>query len=186
MNARLAELLDAEGKLARTDPLTGVWNRRAFLERLHDELARARRAGSAVCIAALDLDNFKRVNDRFGHPEGDAFLKQVAEALRETIRASDVAARLGGDEFFVLFPDASRDAVESIAHRLVARLRALGAQYDGLDVGASVGMAWFDSAPETAEIAIARTDHALQDAKSAGKHRLLLWTSDAERAIARP
>jgi diguanylate cyclase (GGDEF)-like protein len=110
----------------------------------------------------------------------------VAQALRETIRASDVAARLGGDEFFLLFPDATRDAVEPIAHRLVVRLRALGERYDGLDVGASVGMAWFDAAPETAEIAIARTDQALQDAKGAGKHRLVLWASDAERASARP
>jgi diguanylate cyclase (GGDEF)-like protein len=183
MNARLAKLLDAEEKLARTDPLTGLPNRRAFLERLSDELARARRNRQPICIAYIDIDNFKRINDEKGHVEGDEFLRQVAEAIRETVRASDVAARLGGDEFAVLFTDAHRSAVEPLAHRLLTRTQALGERYPRLDIGASVGMAWFAAAPESAEQLLDRADGAMYEAKSAGKHRFALWTSDAESPV---
>jgi diguanylate cyclase (GGDEF)-like protein len=183
MNVQLATLLDAEEKLARTDALTGLPNRRAFLERLSDELARARRSGQPVCIAYIDIDNFKRINDAKGHVEGDEFLKQVAQAVRETIRASDVAARLGGDEFAVLFTDAKRSAVEPLARRLLTRARSLGERHPGLDVGASVGMAWFESAPDSPEQLLDRADGAMYEAKSAGKHRFALWAGDAEKPL---
>jgi diguanylate cyclase (GGDEF)-like protein len=181
VNARLSELLHGAEKLARTDPLTGLPNRRAFLERLSGELAHAKRSGDPVGIAYIDIDNFKRINDEKGHVEGDEFLKQVAQAIRETIRGSDVAARLGGDEFAVLFTDAKRSAVEPLAHRLLARARALGDRYPRLDVGASVGMAWFDSAPEDPELLLERADGAMYEAKSAGKHRFALWTGGAAK-----
>jgi diguanylate cyclase (GGDEF)-like protein len=181
VNARLSHLLDAEEKLARTDALTGLPNRRAFLERVSDELARAKRSRNPVCIAYIDIDNFKRINDDKGHVEGDAFLKQVSRAIRETIRASDVAARLGGDEFAVLFTDAQRAAVEPLARRLLSRTQALGERHPGLDVGASVGMAWFDAAPDSAELLLDRADGAMYEAKSAGKHRFALWAGDSEK-----
>ena len=183
VNARLAELLTGAEKLARTDPLTGLPNRRAFLERLADELARARRNQSPVCIAYLDVDNFKNLNDQKGHIEGDEFLKHVAEAIKDTVRETDVAARLGGDEFAVLFTDAKRIAVDPLAHRLLARMRALGERYPGLDLGASVGMAWFESAPDGPELLLQRADGAMYQAKSAGKHRFALWSGDAEKPV---
>ncbi len=183
VNARLAELLDGAQKLARTDPLTGLPNRRAFLERLSEELARARRADEPVCIAYIDVDNFKKLNDKRGHVEGDEFLRRIAHAIKDTVRAGDVAARLGGDEFAVLFSDAKRIAVEPLAHRLLARVRALGDRYPGLDLGASVGMAWFASAPEAAEQLLDRADGAMYSAKSAGKHRFALWAGDAETPV---
>src|SRR4051812_6426333 len=176
VNSRLAELLSGAEHLARTDPLTGLPNRRAFLERLGDELARARRNGTPVSIAYLDIDNFKRLNDKHGHAEGDAWLRAAAQAIRETVRASDVAARLGGDEFAVLFVDPRRPSVEPLAHRLLARLQALGEQHPGLDLGASIGMAWFEKAPASAEDLLHRADRAMYDAKSTGKHRFTLWT----------
>jgi diguanylate cyclase (GGDEF)-like protein len=179
VNSRLAELLSGAEHLARTDPLTGLPNRRAFLERIADELARARRSGTPVCIAYLDIDNFKRLNDQNGHSVGDEFLRATAAAIRETVRASDIAARLGGDEFAVLFADAQRAAVEPLAHRLLARLQALGGAHPGLDLGASVGMAWFDKAPDTAEELLQRADRAMYEAKSAGKHRFTLWTDES-------
>ena len=181
MNARLAELLQGAEKLARTDALTNLPNRRAFIERLTGELAHAKRAGAPVCIAYIDVDNFKRLNDEKGHVEGDRFLKKIAQAIRETIRASDVAARLGGDEFAVLFTDAKRSAVEPLAHRLLARTRALGHRYPGLDLGASVGMAWFESAPDAPEQLLDRADGAMYEAKSSGKHRFVLWSADPTR-----
>ena len=176
VNERLATLLSGAEHLARTDPLTGLPNRRAFLERLSDELARARRAQSPVCVAYLDVDNFKRLNDQSGHPAGDAYLRAVAQAIRATVRVNDVSARLGGDEFAVLFTDARRAAVEPLADRLLAQLQALGSQHPGLDLGASIGMAWFDKPPESPEELLQRADHAMYEAKTAGKHRFTLWT----------
>jgi len=175
VNARLGELLTGAEKLARTDPLTGLPNRRAFLERLSDEVARARRANSQVCIAYLDVDNFKNLNDQKGHLEGDEFLRHIARAIKDTVRASDVAARLGGDEFAVLFTDAKRIAVEPLAHRLLARVTALGERYPGLDLGASVGMAWYAAPPDDPEELLHRADAAMYQAKTAGKHRFALW-----------
>ncbi|TMA25392.1 MAG: diguanylate cyclase [Deltaproteobacteria bacterium] len=183
MNAQLAGLLSGAEKLARTDSLTGLANRRAFLERLGDELARVRRSGGPVCIAYLDVDNFKTLNDKKGHLEGDEFLRRIAHAIKDTVRASDVAARLGGDEFAVLFADAKRIALEALAQRLLARVRALGERYPGLDLGASVGMAWFAEPPESAELLLQRADAAMYSAKKEGKHRFALWEGDAEGPV---
>jgi diguanylate cyclase (GGDEF)-like protein len=176
VNERLATLLSGAEHLARTDALTGLPNRRAFLERVADELARARRSESPVCIAYLDVDNFKRLNDRAGHPAGDDYLREVAQTIRGTVRVNDVSARLGGDEFAVLFTDAKRAAVEPLALRLLAQLQALGSQHPGLDLGASVGMAWFDKPPDSPDELLQRADHAMYEAKTAGKHRFNLWT----------
>jgi diguanylate cyclase (GGDEF)-like protein len=183
MNTKLAELLTGAEKLARTDPLTGLPNRRAFLERLGDELTRARRNGGPVCIAYLDVDNFKTLNDQQGHVEGDEFLRRISQAIKDTVRATDVAARLGGDEFAVLFTDAKRIAVEALAQRLLARVRALGDRYPGLDLGASVGMAWFAEPPADAKVLLQRADSAMYRAKEAGKHRFALWTADSDKPV---
>ncbi len=183
VNARLAEMLSGAEKLARTDPLTALPNRRAFLERLGEELSRARRTGAPLCIAYLDVDNFKQLNDQRGHLEGDAFLRLLAGAIKETIREADVAARLGGDEFAVLFVDARRIATEQLSQRLLLRVQALGDRYPGLDLGASVGMAWFDAPPDSAEQILKTADAAMYEAKLAGKHRFALWTAQAPKAV---
>ncbi|HET7786001.1 MAG TPA: diguanylate cyclase [Myxococcales bacterium] len=182
-NARLGELLDGAQRLAREDPLTGLPNRRAFLERLSEELSRARRSGVPVCIAYLDVDNFKNLNDKRGHVEGDEFLRRIARAIKDTVRSADIAARLGGDEFAVIFADPQRIAVEPLAHRLLARVRALGDRYPGLDLGASVGMAWYETAPDQPEKLLQRADGAMYSAKSAGKHRFALWTGDSIKPV---
>ena len=106
-------------------------------------------------------------------------LKHIAHAIKDTVRATDVAARLGGDEFAVLFTDAKRVAVEALAQRLLARVRALGDRYPGLDLGASVGMAWFGEPPEDAKVLLQRADAAMYRAKEAGKHRFALWTGES-------
>ena len=179
-NTRLSDLLTGAERLARTDVLTGLPNRRAFLERLNEELGRAQRRRGPICVAYLDIDNLKTLNDEQGHAEGDEFLKRVAQAIKDTIRASDIAARLGGDEFGVLFADAKRSAVEPLAQRLLTRIRALGERYPRLDLGVSVGMSFFDSAPEGADLLLQRADAAMYQAKAAGKHRFALWTSDTD------
>ena len=169
---RLRALLAQESRVARTDPLTGLVNSRAFYERVAEAVAHSRRHGEPLALLYVDLDDFKAVNDRFGHARGDELLQEIAAALRATLRASDVAARLGGDEFAMLLTDADRAAVEAIAARLVAAVDAVAARYPGTSVGASVGVAWFATPPVDAEAAIHAADQAMYRAKAAGKHRV--------------
>ena len=105
--------------LARTDPLTGVPNRRVWEEELPRELERARRTGAGVCLAMIDLDDFKAYNDRFGHQAGDLVLKEAATAWRAEVRSTDLLARYGGEEFVLLLPACALDD----AIRIVERLR---------------------------------------------------------------
>jgi diguanylate cyclase (GGDEF)-like protein len=114
----VARLHDELKELAATDPLTGLANRRCFLDRLAAELARSRRTNRAFSIALLDLDGLKAINDVHGHGVGDQVLIQVAAALKQSARASDLAARLGGDEFVLLFPETSSAQAEAHVSRL--------------------------------------------------------------------
>ena len=113
--ARLHEQLK---ELAATDSLTGLANRRAFLDRLQAEIQRGRRAKSEFCVALLDLDRFKSVNDIHGHAVGDQVLIRVAETLSQAVRQSDLAARFGGDEFILLLPESSRAQAMEMLDRL--------------------------------------------------------------------
>ena len=106
--------------LARTDPLTGVPNRRVWEEELPRELERARRMGTGVCLAMIDLDNFKAYNDRHGHQAGDLVLKEAASAWRAEMRSTDLLARYGGEEFTLLLPACALDDAVAIVERLRA------------------------------------------------------------------
>jgi diguanylate cyclase (GGDEF)-like protein len=157
---------------ALVDPLTGLANRAAFtaaLERQRAEHAPGVEVPFAVLF--LDLDDFKTVNDRMGHPAGDELLRQVAARLRGGLRPRDVCARLGGDEFAVLMPD-SGDTAHAVAHRLVERVSA-PVPLNGctVRVAASVGLA-FGSAGLTAEELVQRADTAMYAAKARGKNRV--------------
>ncbi len=112
--ARLHEQLK---ELAATDALTGLANRRCFLDRLVAEIARTRRTGRAVSVVLIDLDGFKAVNDAYGHAKGDETLIRVAETLARSVRASDLAARFGGDEFVMMLPETMPDQAEEILSR---------------------------------------------------------------------
>jgi diguanylate cyclase (GGDEF)-like protein len=105
-------------KLAMVDSLTGLHNRRFAEERLSAEISRATRSGSSLTVMMLDLDNLKRVNDRYGHPGGDCALKKFAERLAGAIRGSDLAARVGGDEFVVLLPECNHRQIHGVLSRL--------------------------------------------------------------------
>lgn len=174
VNGSLAQALAREEQLSRTDALTGLANARAFLETLRRELERSRRSGTALCVAYLDLDNFKRVNDTLGHRGGDELLRSVAAALREEVRGGDVPARLGGDEFAVLLWDAKRGEVERIGERLLRRVATFGEAMPEVQLGASVGIAWFDQPPTSEDVVIRAADEAMYRAKAAGKNRVML------------
>lgn len=119
-------------RLARQDALTGLGNRRAFDESLGLEVARAKRAGVAVSLVVADIDGFKQINDRYGHPRGDDYLRNLAAVLSDTARAGDVCFRWGGDEFALLLPATDRGEAEAVCARIAAAIAA----NDSLAVGA--------------------------------------------------
>ena len=186
VNRRLADLLGDAERLARTDALTGLANARAFTERLRQEVARSHREPTPLCLAYVDIDNFKRVNDAHGHAAGDELLRVVAQAIRETVRASDVAARLGGDEFAVLFVGTRAEAADATAQRLLGSLDRIKELYPRLNLGASIGMALYPTPAESAEDMIRAADAAMYEAKRRGKRRVVLAERVPEAASATP
>jgi diguanylate cyclase (GGDEF)-like protein len=166
--------------LARFDPLTGLINRFMFSDRLQNAIARARRDGGLVSLMFLDLDEFKAVNDRFGHATGDELLKQVAARLESAVRESDTVARIGGDEFTVVLEGNQR--VEDAGHVATKILRALEVPYDvagnQLHVTASIGIALYPIDGENADGLLRDADIAMYSAKSAGRNTYQYFTPE--------
>jgi diguanylate cyclase (GGDEF)-like protein len=157
-------------QLAELDALTGLHNRRSFHETLAREVARAHRYQRELALLVLDLDDFKRINDRVGHLAGDTVLAEVAERLRDVVRAADVACRIGGDEFAIVLPESTLADAEGLYRRLQAAMakRPLG-QAEHLSV--SAGLAEL-RADDDAVRFFERADRALYGAKAAGKGTL--------------
>lgn len=174
---RAGNLLSHAQQLAYFDPLTALCNRVLFSELASHALATAARTGRPVSVLALDLDNFKAVNDTYGHWKGDEILKIAAQRMRGALRESDVLARYGGDEFMLLLEPADIEAAEVVAQKLIAALRA---PYPGVDiaVSASIGIAAFPSAGRTLEDLVKQADRALYDAKAAGRDQYATALSD--------
>jgi diguanylate cyclase (GGDEF)-like protein len=160
--------LEAEELLARTDSLTRIANRRAFFEAAALELERARRHGRPLTVAYLDLDDFKNVNDRLGHAEGDALLVTVARTLRGVTRVVDSVARLGGDEFGLILPETDAATAEGILSRLRAALLA-SMEHGTWRTGLSIGAAVFLVPPRDVDELTARADELMYMAKRASK-----------------
>jgi diguanylate cyclase (GGDEF)-like protein len=173
LEARLAELshaMEQIEKLARTDPLTGLANRRHFDELFERERGRASRLHNPICAITVDLDHFKRVNDQYGHAAGDHVLTAVADCFRRHLRPYDVVARFGGEEFVILVPGASLEQAVQIAERLRLAIRAIVLP-ELPPVSASFGVAAFE-AGEPAESLLGRADAALYRAKHNGRDRV--------------
>jgi diguanylate cyclase (GGDEF)-like protein len=160
--------LEAEQQLARTDPLTHVPNRRAFVEQAGVELERARRTGRPITVAYLDCDDFKIINDRFGHAQGDLLLAAVATTLRSGTRAVDTVARLGGDEFGLLWVDTDGTTAEALTTRVRAALQATMAGY-GWIVTFSIGAVTFLAPPASVDDMLGHADQLMYEAKRSGK-----------------
>ncbi|MDX6592856.1 MAG: hypothetical protein QOJ13_2052 [Gaiellales bacterium] len=162
MAVRNAQLYEDLQRRADRDSLTELLNHRAFYERLGQELARSHRDGTRVGVMAVDLDDFKRVNDSTGHLAGDKTLVLVAAAIRDASRATDIAGRLGGDEFAVILPGVGED-VELVARRILAAISAEAG------VAASLGIAMSEFGELDPLLVMARADRSLLEAKRAGK-----------------
>lgn len=167
LSVRAVQLRAEIERLATSDPLTGLPNRRVLDGVLAREVARSRRSGTPLSVALLDVDHFKDVNDRHGHPVGDAVLCELATALQTTIRPESVVARYGGEEFAVVLPDAT--PVEAVAAG--ERLRSAAATVEAVSVTVSVGVAALDDGMAGPDELVEAADTALYEAKAAGRDR---------------
>ncbi len=156
---------------AGTDAVTGCMNHRAMRRRLDEEIGRAARTGGPLSCMLLDLDDFKLVNDRHGHPAGDAMLREVVHALAGEFRAFDRVARYGGDEFVVILPNAGLESAAAAAGRALERLRGLPSYAGGEGVSASIGVAQWQAPMGTDEL-LSACDAALLRSKRQGKGRV--------------
>ena len=165
-------LVEETQLLALTDGLTGLYNRRHASKRLEEEIARARRNSTGLCVAMCDVDHFKAINDEFGHGAGDRVLQQIATSLNEYVRRNDIVARWGGEEFLVIFSEIKLTAARIVAERLRGRL-ANTPQVDGgpEKITVSVGLAMLGEGTD-AEALIEQADQALYRAKARGRNRV--------------
>ena len=170
-----ARLYETARNLADRDTLTGFFNHRYLHERLAEEVVRATRTRRPLSVLMLDLDDFKLVNDSFGHLYGDRVLVHVAALIRGTVRLSDVAARYGGDEFAVILPETDREGAEVVAGRILEAFQHSPFAAEGrmaFPIGASIGIATHPADGRSATELIAIADIGLYDAKDAGGNQV--------------
>jgi diguanylate cyclase (GGDEF)-like protein len=165
--------------LAETDPLTWLFNRRHFDRRLAAEADRARRSDHLLALLMIDIDGFKRLNDRYGHRAGDLVLRAVANAIREAVRVYDVPTRYGGDEFAIILPDADTESAARVGRRILEKLTKAPLPDElvaaGERISLSIGASTFPR-PATEIAALVETaDAAMYDAKAAGGNGLRVW-----------
>jgi diguanylate cyclase (GGDEF)-like protein len=159
---------------ASTDPLTGLSNRRHFMELCNLEVARAQRSGGKITMLALDLDHFKQINDRYGHAMGDEVLKTFAERASSELRPTDRLARLGGEEFMVLLPDTAIPEALLIAERIRSKVEQIRVTTPAAIISftVSIGLAEFPTHGERLEQVFIRADECLYRAKAQGRNQI--------------
>jgi diguanylate cyclase (GGDEF)-like protein/PAS domain S-box-containing protein len=171
--------------LADHDPLTGLLNRQRFDAELERVIAESRRYQRPGALLMLDLDGFKTVNDRFGHPAGDELVRRIAWTLRRAVRDVDIVARVGGDEFALILLEAGEREAATVAGKIIELLREQAAVVVGAErvqVTASLGIATFDSEPELAVAELfSAADTAMYDAKAAGRDQFRIFDRAADR-----
>jgi diguanylate cyclase (GGDEF)-like protein len=166
-----AKLYEDARNLADRDQLTGYYNHRFLHERLGEEIVRAQRSRAQLGLLMIDLDDFKLVNDTFGHLYGDRVLVWAAELIRSTLRASDVPARYGGDEFAIILPDSDAEAAATVADRILAAFQERSFETEGrgaVPIAASIGVATFPGDGRSGQELIAAADRALYRVKDEG------------------
>ena len=178
---RISELVGRLADAARTDPLTGLRNRRGFEETFGTEVERARRHDRPLSVIVGDLDHFKQVNDRLGHPAGDAALVRVGELLRSGRRQIDPVARTGGEEFALILPEASEQDAYLVAERLREAVKRVFSRRP-VPLTMSLGVATFPDHGVTADALLAAADRALYAAKQLGRNRAVVYSDEVTAA----
>lgn len=163
--------------MASRDPLTGIFNRRSFMDMARAQLARAHRFHEPLSVFVLDVDHFKRINDSFGHATGDDALRMVAAGCQAILREYDILGRLGGEEFVVVLPGATADESRVVAERVRRHLARMPIEApDGtFRLTVSIGIAGLEGATDTLERAIHRADLALYRAKHLGRNLVAVF-----------
>jgi diguanylate cyclase (GGDEF)-like protein len=165
---------DAFAQAAIIDPVSGLFNRRYFHERLEDELHRAQRQKTPVALMMIDIDDFKAVNDQFGHLAGDEVIRSVSDILRRSVRRFDLCARFGGEEFAIVMPGSGPEHSATVAERIRQRIEEFRLEEPALvslRVTVSIGLSVsYELSPREL---IERADRALYAAKRAGKNRVV-------------
>ncbi len=182
--AREARLLTSHlSQQVDRDPLTGLPNRRRVQEWIERELSQARATSRSLGLALIDIDNFKAVNDTFGHSAGDQALKAIATALTRACRGSDIAVRYAGDEFLLVLPGLELQDAHIVGQRLlkeVGRTRKAGVPAIGGQISISVGIAVSRDCSKSARQLISIADAAMYDAKDAGKNQMIIVDADTK------
>ena len=173
--AKLQEANDRLLELAVTDSLTGARNRRAFDDRLATEFALSARHSHPLSILLLDIDDFKAINDSFGHEEGDAVIREVAQCLQRTARTTDMVSRYGGEEFAILLPNTPVDSAAQLAERMRTAIQSSFKRESPVTV--SVGLATLSTSTPDSLTLVRQADDALYQAKSLGKNRVVIGTA---------
>ena len=178
LEALISQLRNEKGKLeelAYTDPLTELSNRRFFLEEMKRVLETARRYKEPLSLMILDVDNFKRINDEYGHDVGDLVLKQLAQVIKKNTRSSDIAARWGGEEFVIALPKTDEKGALMVAERIRQEFKRSKVKVDGEEIGTtvSIGVAVFDEGYDLDRL-IKEADEALYEAKRTGKDKVVI------------
>jgi diguanylate cyclase (GGDEF)-like protein len=173
-------------RLATTDPLTGLYNRRHFLVALEAEWSRFQRYCRSVSVLMVDIDHFKAVNDSYGHAVGDEAIKAMADACLAGKRKSDVVGRVGGEEFAILLPETSLSRAKLVAERIRKRIASQNLKLHGLElhITASIGLAEASVSMSGMDALLIAADQALYEAKSQGRNRCVCWCPPAPAKIA--
>lgn len=173
----LEESYRRERALARIDRSTGAANGRYFFEMAENEVSRSKRYGGPITIVYMDIDNFKSINDHFGHRIGDELLRHVAETMKEHVRDSDAVARLGGDEFAILLPETKKDSADAVIYKVHDNLLQ-AMEKKNWPVTFSIGAVTFLQAPDSADEMIGKADELMYSVKNTGKNRVKHITLD--------
>lgn len=167
--SKLRQMFDNEQSLSKTDHLTGVVNRRAFLQILDNEILRQGRNHQPLTLAYIDLDNFKDINDKFGHSKGDYILQLLADTSAQSLRKTDIIARLGGDEFAILLPDMNQQAAKAVIPKIQEHFQNKTNELIP-DVTLSIGVLTCLQPPASADDMITLADFLMYEVKKSGRN----------------
>jgi diguanylate cyclase (GGDEF)-like protein len=174
-----ARLYERALELAFTDGLTSLYNRRYLMEQIEREFSRAERNKEPLSLIMVDLDGLKEINDRFGHNEGDQFLREVGRIIKVNTRASDVAARWGGDEFMLLTPETDSSRSAKIAERIRTQVEKYRMNVNGREVGITIsaGVVSYPAHASGISELIKNADEAMYNAKKRGKNQSCIFSN---------
>ena len=164
--------MNHERLLSHTDHLTGVPNSREFYYQANAELLRANRFKLPITVAYIDVDSFKKINDQFGHLEGDAILQIIAQSIQSSVRKTDTVARLGGDEFAVLLPNTNQNGARFILKKIQKKLEEQMTNTKS-KATLSIGVASFDQSPNTVDELLHTADQIMYEVKDNGKNNIV-------------